>query len=181
MAPIAYSSTQKLLHWLVFGLVVGLYGITYAEALFPRGDPGRDAVWWLHISFGLLLFILVVTRIGVRLANGVPSLPVTMTRVERVAAAVAHGVLYTLLVVIPVLGILLTWFRGDTLGFFDLFAVPAPFSPDRETARFVKDLHELAANAILVVAGLHAAAGLWHHYVRRDDVMRRMLPDRARL
>lgn len=180
MASTAYSPTQKLLHWGIFALVLGLYGITYAEALFPRGDPGRDAVWWLHISFGLLLAALVATRIGFRLANGVPALPAEVTRIERVAASVAHGLLYALLIVIPTLGILLTWFRGDTLGFFGLFAIPAPYAPDRETAHFVKELHELAANAILVVAGLHAAAGLWHHFVRRDDVMRRMLPGRGR-
>ena len=173
---ITYSATQKSLHWLIFLLVLLLYALTYGEEFYPRGDPGRDKVWWLHISFGLLLAALVVWRIVTRLAQGAPGLPAEMSRLERGLAKAAHGLLYLLLVVLPVLGIALTWLRGDTLTFFDLFTIPAPIAPDRETARSVKELHELAANLVLIVAGLHAAAALWHHYFRRDDVLRRMLP-----
>jgi len=176
MPTTSYSPVQKLLHWLVFAFVLGLYGITYAEGLFPRGDPGRDTVWWLHISFGLLLIVLVVLRVGWRLSRGAPALPESMRGPEKVLARIAHGLLYALLIAIPILGVLLTWYRGDTLSFFGLFAIPAPFPAVRETARTVKELHELAANGILIVAGLHAAAALWHHFVRRDDVLKRMLP-----
>jgi len=174
--PTVFSETQKSLHWLIFLLVVGLYGITYVEAFFPRGDPGRDTVWWLHISFGLLLAAFVVWRIATRLTVGMPGMPAEMSRLERGLAVAAHGTLYVLLVVLPVLGIALTWLRGDALTFFGLFTIPAPIAADKEIARTVKDLHELAANLILIVAGLHAVAALWHHYVRRDDVLRRMLP-----
>jgi len=174
----AYSPMQKALHWSIFLLVVGLYGVTYGEAFFPRGDPGRDAIWWLHISFGLLLAVLVLWRIAMRLATGAPALPPGMSPLERRLAAVAHSALYLLLVVLPVLGIALTWLRGDALSFFGLFTLPAPVAADRELARTVKELHELAANLILAVAGLHAAAALWHHYVRRDSVLKRMLPGR---
>ena len=124
----------------------------------------------------MLLFALVVIRIGLRLALGTPGLPQEMSELERWAAKVAHLLLYALLVTIPVLGILLTWYRGDALSFFGLFTIPAPVSPDRDTARFIRELHSLCANLILILAGLHAAAALWHHYVRRDDVLKRMLP-----
>ena len=77
------------------------------------------------------------------------------------------------------LGIALTWLRGDTLTFFGLFTIPAAIAPDRELARTVKELHELSATAILIVAGLHAVAALWHHYIRRDDVLKRMLPQHS--
>lgn len=112
-----YGSSQKAIHWAVFLLVIGLYGLTYAEDLFPRGDPNRDLVWWFHISFGLLLFALVIIRIGLRLVFGAPELPSEMTLLERWLAKVAHLLLYALLMAIPVLGILLTWFRGDALSF----------------------------------------------------------------
>eukprot|EP01035_Chromulina_nebulosa_P062366 gene62366-85287_t len=46
-----YTSAQKAIHWAVFLLVIGLYGLPYVEELFPRGDPGRALVWWLPISF----------------------------------------------------------------------------------------------------------------------------------
>jgi cytochrome b561 len=172
-----YTSAQKAIHWAVFLLVIGLYGLTYAEELFPRGDPGRALVWWLHISFGLLLFALVAIRVGLRLVLGTPGLPREMSELERWAAKIAHLLLYGLLVAIPVLGILLTWYRGDALSFFGLFTIPAPVTPDRDTARFIKELHSLCANLILILAGVHAAAALWHHFIRKDDVLKRMLPE----
>ncbi|TPI12987.1 cytochrome b [Mesorhizobium sp. B4-1-3] len=174
-----YASSQKAIHWAVFLLVIGLYGLTYVADVFPRADPGRAFVWWLHISFGLLLFALVVIRISLRLALGTPSLPLEMSKLERLAARIAHVLLYALLVAIPVLGIVLTWYRGDVLSFFGLFTIPAPVSADRATAGFIRELHSLCANLILILAGLHAVAALWHHYVWKDDVLKRMLPGKS--
>ncbi|MBA8882094.1 cytochrome b [Phyllobacterium myrsinacearum] len=179
MAAKIYSSSQKTLHWAVFVLVIGLYGLTFGDDLFQRGDPNRAFAWWLHISFGLLLAALVGWRIVLRLMRGAPDLPSSMTGIEQVTAKVGHAALYALLIAIPTLGILLTWYRGDALSFFGLFTIPAPFSPDRETAKSIKELHGLCANGILILAGLHALAALWHHFIKRDDVLKRMLPGRS--
>ena len=88
----------------------------------------------------------------------------------------SHLLLYALLVAIPVLGVFLTWFRGDALSFFGLVTIPSPFSPDRAMAGFIKELHGLNANLIMIFAGVHAAAALWHHFIRKDDVIKRTLP-----
>lgn len=173
----SYASSQKAIHWIVFLLVLGVYGLTYAEGLFPRGDPNRDLVWWFHISFGLLLLGLIIVRLGMRLLYGAPELPSEMTPLEHWLAKVTHLLLYLLLLAIPVLGILLTWSRGQALSFFGLFTIPAPFAPDRATAGLIKELHGLCANLILILAGLHAAAALWHHFVCKDDILKRMLPE----
>ncbi|CAH2404237.1 cytochrome b [Mesorhizobium escarrei] len=177
MSANAYSSTQKALHWLLFILVLGLYGLTYGEALFERGDPNRTTIWWLHISFGLLLAGLVVWRVLLRFRKGAPPLPTSMTSMERTLAKVGHLALYTLLIAIPILGILLTWLRGDPLSFFDLFTIPAPFQQDKDTARTIQELHGLCANGILILAGIHSLAALWHHFIRKDDILERMLPE----
>jgi cytochrome b561 len=176
MTSAAYTSTQKLLHWALFVLVLFLYALTYGEDLLPRGDPTVDAIWRLHISFGLLLAGLLLWRVVLRGLRGSPGLPDEMSAPERAAAKIGHFVLYALLIAIPVLGILLTWFRGDALSFFGLLTVPAPFAPDRTTARTIRELHSLCANGILIAAGLHAAAALYHHFVRRDAILTRMLP-----
>ncbi|MEO5757579.1 MAG: cytochrome b [Mesorhizobium sp.] len=183
-----YSVSQKAIHWAVFVLVVGLYGLTYVADIFPRGDPGRDFVWWFHISFGLLLFALVIVRVCLRLVWGAPELPMDASdlpmevkQVERWAAKATHLLLYALLVAIPVLGVLLTWYRGDALSFFGLFTIPSPYLPDRATAGFIRELHSLCAILILIVAGMHAAAALLHHFVRKDDVLRQMLPGKMGL
>jgi cytochrome b561 len=164
------------LHWALFALVVVLYGLTYGEDLLPRGDPTVDVIWRLHISFGLLLAGFVLWRVVLRGVRGTPDLPDGMSTPERAAARIGHLVLYALLIAIPVLGILLTWFRADALSFFGIFTVPAPFPPDQSTARTIRELHSLCANGILIAAGLHASAALYHHFIRRDAILTRMLP-----
>lgn len=179
MTTTEYSPAQKSLHWALFALVVLLYTLTFAEDIFPRDDPSTALAWRLHISFGLLLAVLVAWRVSLRLIRGTPPLPREMHGLERTAAHAAHAVLYALLVALPVLGIMLTWYRGDALSFFGLFTIPAPFSPDRATARSIRELHSLCANGILIMAGLHALAALWHQFIRKDSVLARMLPVRA--
>lgn len=176
----AYTSTQKALHWALFGLVILLYALSFGEDLFPRGDPSAELAWRLHISFGLLLAALVAWRVCLRIARGAPRLPGDMKGWERICAKAAHVLLYALLVAIPCLGIMLTWYRGDALSFFGLFSIPSPVAPDRFFARDIREIHSFCANGILIVAGLHALAALWHHFVRRDAVLARMLPISAR-
>ena len=175
-ASMSYTATQKWLHWLLFGVVVLMYGLTFGEDLFARGDPRAEAAWSIHISVGILFAVLVAWRVVVRLTVGAPSLPPEMTSLERLAAKAGHLLLYALLIALPILGFLLTWYRGDALSFFGLFTIPSPVTPDRAMARSIRGLHSLCANGILIVAGLHALAALWHHFIRRDSVLRRMLP-----
>ena len=80
------------------------------------------------------------------------------------------------MIAVPVLGLATTYARGRGID-FGAFAI-APLGPPlaRPTARMIKELHEMASIGILLLAGLHAAAALWHHYLRRDDVLIRMLP-----
>ncbi|WP_315919771.1 cytochrome b [Mesorhizobium sp. SP-1A] len=180
MTAQTYTPAQKALHWALFALVVLLYGLTFGQDIFQRGDPNRDLIWKLHISFGLVLAALIAWRVVLRLVRGVPEHPAGMSTLERNAAALAHALLYALLVTIPVLGILLTWFRADALSLFGLFTIPSPVAPDRAVARTLRELHSFCANAILIVAGLHALAALWHHFIRSDAVLARMLPARRR-
>lgn len=176
MSPLSYRPLQKILHWVIFLLVLGIYGLTYVVDLYQRGDPGRVAIWGLHISFGLALLALVAVRIIERLRLGVPALPASMNGLEALLAHGAHIALYILLLAIPLLGVTLVWLRGETLSFFGLFDFPALLAPNKELAGLVREIHSLCADGILIVAGLHAAAALWHHFVRRDDVLLRMLP-----
>lgn len=176
MSRATYTASQKWLHWSLFGLVLFMYALTFGEDIFPRGDARVDVAWRIHISFGILFAVLVALRLALRLGNGAPALPDGTTPLEGLAAKGGHLLLYALLVAIPVLGVLLTWYRGDALSFFGLFTIPSPVTPDRAVARSIKGLHSLCANGILIVAGLHALAALWHHYIRHDAVLRRMLP-----
>ncbi|MEN5276342.1 cytochrome b [Brucella sp. TWI432] len=175
MSRSAYTPVQKFLHWSVFFLVLFAYLITFGEDFYPRGSPERGTIWWLHISVGLLLLAFVVWRIITRVSIGTPALPDTMSPLEKTAAKFAHHLLYALLVLIPVIGIWLAELRGNELSFFGIFTIPQFLVPNRDLAGTVKEVHEFLANFILIVAGIHALAALWHQFYKKDDVLKRML------
>jgi cytochrome b561 len=170
----AYDRRTIVLHWLTALLVLGLWSLGQCIDFFPKGDP-RIAARSTHIVLGATLGLVLAYRIWWRLSYG-QRLPPAGAGWMDVAAALTHRLLYLLLAVTVLLGIANAWGRGDSL--FNLVRIPsfAPDNPDlRET---IEDWHGLAADTLLIVAGLHAAAGIFHHLVLKDGVMRRMLPAR---
>ena len=93
-------------------------------------------------------------------------------------ARVTHWLLYALLVVAIGFGIANVWVRGDSI--FNLFRIPAYDPGNRALMHLIGGRHALFANAVLIVAGVHAAAALFHHYILRDATLRRMLPPAMR-
>jgi Acyl transferase domain/Prokaryotic cytochrome b561 len=85
-----------------------------------------------------------------------------------------HWILYGLMIVTVTLGVSNAWARGDSI--FNLFKIPQLVPGDHALVQLIGDWHALGANAIMIVAGLHAAAALFHHYVLRDATLRRMRP-----
>jgi cytochrome b561 len=170
-----YDRTTVILHWTTATLVVLLWLSAQVIDVFPKGVP-RTSVRSVHMTMGALLACVLVYRIAWRNFSGVRLPGVGGPYLVLVSRSV-HILLYGLLVIEVLLGAANVWARGET--WFNLFTVPAFDPSNRALQRRVNGLHDLVANTILVVAGLHAAAALWHHYVRKDDVLRRMLPDRS--
>jgi cytochrome b561 len=172
-APLAlhYDRRTIALHWLTAALVVGLWLLGQGIDWFPKGTP-RSLARSTHIALGALLALVLARRIWWRLAGGV-RLPPAGSGALDTLATLTHTVLYILLVGTVLLGLANAWVRGDTL--FMALKIPA-FDPGNAALReSVEDLHSWAANIVLAVAGLHAAAALLHHFVWKDDVLRRML------
>jgi len=92
----------------------------------------------------------------------------------------AHYALYALLIAVPVAGIVVQFARGDALPLFGLSDIPSPWLANRAFARSAKEVHEVLANALVIFAGLHAAAALVHHWILRDRTLVRMLPGSSR-
>ena len=169
---VAYDRRTILLHWLTAALVLLLWIVGQTIDFFPKGTP-RVTVRSLHITAGALLVLVVAWRIVWRRRGGV-HLPVADPGVAGAAAVVVHRVLYGLVIAVVLLGIASAWIRGDTL--FNWFTIPAFAPANRDLREQVVDLHGLAANILLAVAALHAAAAIWHHVIRKDGVLRRMWP-----
>lgn len=101
-------------------------------------------------------------------------LPKTVGSILDTIAPLTHKILYLLMVGTVLLGIGNAWIRGDTL--FTVVKIASLAPGNMPLRKLVEDWHSWAANVLLVVAGLHAAAGLLHHFVLRDGILRRMLP-----
>lgn len=167
-----YDSRSIAYHWASAVLVLGLWALGQCIDFFPRDLP-RITARSLHISFGLLLGVLLVLRLRWRLGGGV-KLPAADAGLAGRLASGVHHLLYALLFAIVAVGMACVWIRGDNL--FNLYTVPA-FDPGNKALREeAVDLHGLIANIILALVFAHAAAAVWHHRVRKDGVLRRMLP-----
>ena len=161
-------------HWTVAFLVLLQWVIAQVIDWFPQGAPRVDARS-VHISLGLFLGVLLVARIFWR-ATGGRVLPPANRGALQILAKTLHFALYALLIAMILIGIFLVYVRGDS--FFGLFTVPA-FDPDNKALRHnVGELHGTIATILLILAGLHASAGLIHHYLWHDGVLRRMMPSR---
>jgi cytochrome b561 len=134
----------------------------------------------LHRSIGVTVFALVLVRAVWRLINPPPALPGHTGRFVRLASHAGHAALYVLMLAVPVLGMLFTWAAGRDITFWGLFTLPALIGPDDNLHDLFENLHALAANAIMILVGVHVAAALMHQYVLKDGLLARMLPERTR-
>lgn len=171
-----YDPTTIALHWVTAALVVLLWVIGQTVD-FPPTPALRIDYRSLHIVLGATLGIVLLVRLAWRLARRDLPPPIDQGLLL-VIARVTHWGLYALLLLTIGLGIGTTWTRGDLL--FGLFSIPAFDPGNRALMRQIHGWHALAANTVLIVAGLHAAAALFHHFIMRDATLRRMLPWRLR-
>lgn len=170
-----YDGFSVLLHWLTALLVVFLWVLGQIRSYFPKGAP-RDAVLSLHVLCGLLVAAVLVVRIAWRLSAGRRLPPANRGWLNRLTQIVHLG-LYGLLVVTVLLGLSRVWLHGNSVfGWFEFHRVA--FST-RALTRTIGDLHGDFGDIVIIVAGLHAAAALAHHYLLQDSVLRRMLPRKS--
>ena len=178
VAPARYPRTLIALHWLTLLLMVAAYCMMEFRGAFPRGSEPRELMKMLHYSFGLTILLLLLPRIVLRLRGAIPPITPAPSAALRLSAAAGHLALYLFMLGMPLGGWLLMSAEGATVSFYGL-TVPPLVAPDKALAHLVEDLHETGATVGYFLVGLHAAAALYHHLLRRDDTFRRMLPGGA--
>lgn len=174
-----YDRIAITLHWATALLVVTLFLLGQGWGFVQRGSPLRHEMQAIHVSLGLLLIAVLVARIAWR-ASMARRLPPADTGLMGLAAQGAHYALYVLLVAAVCLGVTLRWALHDPLSFFGLFTIPAPYDFTRAQAHLIFSAHSWVALLIVSLASVHACAALFHHFVLRDDVLWRMVPDHRR-
>lgn len=167
-----HAPTTITLHWLTAVLVVLLWTIGQTIDFAPRG-PLRVDYRSLHMVLGITLGVVLIIRLAWRATRG-GMLPALDQGLLLTIARATHWLLYALMLVTVGLGVTNAWASGVSI--FNLVSVPQLVPGDRALMHQINEWHALAANAVLIVAGLHSAAALFHHIVLRDATLRRMLP-----
>jgi cytochrome b561 len=173
-ARLEYGTTAKVFHWLIVALLLVQYPIGWLMPDIHRGvKPGVGMT--LHISFGFVILILIVLRLGWRLTHPVApesSLPAW----QRLCSEGVHWLLYVLVLATTITGWLFASFRGWGVSFFFLAPMPMLASENAATGKLIDGWHQAMEWSLLVVIGLHVTVALAHLFIYRDRIMQRMLP-----
>lgn len=162
-------------HWLTLALLIAVYALIELRGVFPKGSAAHDAMKTWHFMLGLGVFGLVFVRLALRAFATVPPISPPPPAWQQAAASAMHVALYAFLVAMPLLGWLVLSAKGKAVPFFGL-DLPALLAPDKTLARTLENLHETIGTFGYLLIGVHAAAALLHHYLVRDDTLRRMSP-----
>ena|SRR5664279_4725756 len=172
-----YSTPTQLLHWLtaILVLVAFIYGPGGSEERVY--SAARDSDRRLHETLGLCVLALAALRILWLAVDKRPE-PPAVPRWMSLTAGVVQAALYLLLFAVPLTAISGAWLEGHTLTLLAGVTVPSPLAESHDLGARIAVLHTWLGDAILWLAGAHALAGLFHHYVLKDRVLRSMLPRR---
>lgn len=173
--PARWGYVAQFLHWLIVALIIVQVTLANIAEDLPLGVK-KLAVLARHKSVGITIFGLAVIRLLWRWANPTPALPTTLKPYERRLAGLTHFGLYLLLFAQPLTGWMMSSARGFPVSLFGFWQLP-DFVPKNATLYAVmKETHDTLALALYAIVALHVAAALKHHFLLKDDVLRRMLP-----
>lgn len=165
-------------HWLAVVLVAAMYVTVEWREFVPKPDPLRDQLIALHKSLGVIILALVAVRLVLRRRDNRPPIVPAMPAWQDWASRLVHYALYAMLLVLPITGYLMSNAGDRPVAVFGL-VLPTLIAPNKELASTLKDIHEIVANIGYGLIAAHAVAALWHHFVQRDNTLRRMLPGGA--
>jgi len=167
-----WGTLSKSLHWLIAVLIALQVGLGAVASDMKLSPLKLDLFVW-HKSIGILVLVLVLLRLGWRLGQPTPS-PADVSPLLRRLATVNHVLLYALLLLIPLSGWVINSAAGIPLKLFWLVPLPDLTGADEAVKEFAAGLHEVGIILLLAVLVLHVGAALWHHFVHRDAILRRM-------
>ncbi len=170
-----YALPLRILHWVTAALVLALFALGWTIDVASSAAT-RKTLLTIHQSIGLLVILLTLGRLFLRRRIGVPrplpGLPGWMHWLARAT----HAAFYLLMVALPVSGWFYTSAKGGAVRFFWLVKLPGLSAANDGWADFAFEVHEMVGFALLALIGAHVVAALYHHFVRGDETLRRMLP-----
>src|SRR5574340_842607 len=173
-----FGSLSIGIHWLTLLLFVTVYGAVELHELFEKGSAAREVLMTGHFTLGMLVFVLVWLRLAARLSGPTPAIQPEPPGLQQLSSKLLHLALYVLMIGMPLTGWLMLSAAGKPIPFFGL-ELPPLIGENKDLARQIKELHEVVGTTGYFLIGLHAVAALYHHYIKRDNTLMRMLPEQS--
>ncbi|HAO93583.1 MAG: cytochrome b [Deltaproteobacteria bacterium GWB2_55_19] len=169
-----WTWTAIFLHWVVATLIVANFALgEYMGDLAV--SPMKLRLYSYHKWLGVTVFALTIIRLAWRAFHAPPPFPAGMPSWERFAAKAAHALLYALIFIIPLAG----WLGSSAHGFQTIYlgVIPIPdlLAKNNELSELLEEVHEQLNHALLLLVIAHAGAAMKHHFIDKDDILRRMI------
>ncbi|HEY2345506.1 MAG TPA: cytochrome b [Xanthomonadaceae bacterium] len=171
---VRWNRFAQVLHWLIALMIVGM-GIVGLTMTLMEPSLDKLKVYALHKSFGITVLVLVALRLLWRISHRAPP-PVPMPRWQHVSAQAVHFLLYVLMFAMPLSGWLFNSAANFPLQWFGLVQLPSLWHADPDVKHWAREFHEYGFWTLFALVSLHAAAAIKHHYIDKDETLRRMLP-----
>lgn len=168
-----YGVIAKSFHWLLFLMLSFSIVAGNFLAAMPKGAEKLQAAG-MHKSFGVVLLLLILARLLWRLINATPQEPEGTPAIQRTLARGMHWVLYVLMFAQPLSGILMSQAAGYPVSVFGAFELPMLLEKAPSMAQSFRGVHGVAWILLVLAVIGHAAAAMYHHFIRKDDVLKQM-------
>lgn len=167
-----FGAVTIFLHWLMALIIIGLLILGIYMVKLPISHTKLKLYGW-HKEYGFLALALVILRLTWRFLNVNPRL--SLPFLEKLAARSVHWAFYICMFAMPLTGWLITSAAGLPASFFGLFVLPNLISPNEELRQLFEEIHEWLGYGLIALIVLHASAALKHHFINKDDILRRMI------
>lgn len=173
MMQARYTKVAITLHWVMALLILSTWSIAIAIDDMPLSPTRITGLSW-HKWLGTTVFFLVLVRILWRATHPAPPLKIVMPAWQEKIMHLTHLALYLLMLAVPVVGWLMSSAKGYTVNYFGLFELPDLVPQDKALGHLLKEIHELLANSLMALVGLHILAALKHQLIDKDGLLSRM-------
>ncbi|HZZ12493.1 MAG TPA: cytochrome b [Paraburkholderia sp.] len=171
-----YSGPAIALHWLIAVLIIGGFYLGWIMTDIPGFTPTKLKYFSWHKWIGVTIFVLAVVRVLWRATHRAPALDDATPTWQKAAAHLVHGVLYALMLAIPLSGYFYSSAAGIQVVYLGIVPLPTLIGPDQALKASLRTVHVLLNYTLLVLVGLHVLAALKHQFIDRDGLLARMMP-----
>ena len=170
----SYGTVAKFLHWIIALAIITLITVGFImSAMDPT--PEKYELYGMHKASGVVVLMLITLRLLWKFSNKAVQPPAGLPRLLILAAKAGHFLLYIFMIMMPVSGVLMSRFGGHDVNVFNLFVIPAAAEKTPQLAGLFHEIHVIGIWAFIAVIVLHFGAALYHHFIRNDNTLKRMM------